>query len=71
MSTTRLFFSGEIPIENFIRERPQEFQNCGIMLTFYTLRQSKVARPARRLKGMIKNRPYQDGKRRTGKAIKP
>jgi hypothetical protein len=69
ITTTRLFYSGEIPIENFMRQRPKEFENCGIMLTFYTLRQSIKARPARRLKGMVKNSPYQDGKRRSDKTI--
>lgn len=61
---TRLFFSGEIPIENHMREHPQDFPNCGIMLTFFTLKQSKAARPSRRLEGIITNEPYKDGKKR-------
>jgi hypothetical protein len=71
-STTRLYFSGEFPIENHMREHPEIFDNCGIMLTFFILRQSEVAQPARRLRGMIRNKPCQSrtkGKKEDEEAI--
>jgi len=49
---TRLYYSGGegAGIEDFIRERPEEFENCGVMLTYYTQQAEGIA--ARRLKAL-------------------
>ena len=57
---TRMFFSGHSTIENFMRQRAAEFHNCGIMLTYYTLRQSNTTQIAQRYRGLLKGKPYRE-----------
>ena len=58
MSCTRFYSSGEIPSENVMRDDPKLFFNCGVMMTFFTIRKSKKARAPRRLRALIKDVPY-------------
>lgn len=64
---TRLYLSGEIAVENFMRRKSRDFGNCGVMLTYFNLRDSEVHRPARRITGLCANLPYVDGKARRNK----
>src|SRR5215472_15617653 len=67
---TKFFSSGEIQSENVLRDDPKLFFNCGVMMTFFTIRKSKKARAPRRLRALLKDVPYVETKRvkKTGHA---
>lgn len=66
-TSTLLYLSGDVPIENFVRERGTEFGRTGIMLTFFSLRQGENARASRRLLAMQKGIPYEGPKKRAAR----
>jgi hypothetical protein len=67
--TTKMYFSGEFELENYIRENPKDFEHCNVMLTYWTIRFSGTGKAARRLRCLIKNKPYKPGKKKGDKVL--